>query len=397
MRFPRACARIAVLACLAAAARAWSADVPGVVIDHIQQTTGNYIGSPSIAILPNGHYVASHDLFGPKTGYRTGATTRVFGSADRGRSWRHLTDIQPLLWGTLFVHRKALYLIGTTKEYGDAIIRRSVDGGRTWTEPKDESSGLLLRGRYHCAPQPVIVHNGRIWRGMEDAVAGQKWGEAFRAFMLSAPADADLLRAENWRTSNAIGRDAAWLDGRFGGWLEGNAVVSPARQVLDILRVDYPPGNKAAAIAIGEDGRTATFDPGAGWIDLPGGATKFTIRYDKKSRRYWALVNWAPPRYASRRASAVRNTLALVSSADLRKWEIRCVLLHHPDADRHGFQYVDWQFDKNDMVAVSRTAWDDDAGGAHNFHDANFMTFHRVRNFRKLTERDSVVRIEMLR
>jgi hypothetical protein len=92
----------------------------------------------------------------------------------------------------------------------------------------------------------------------------------------------------------------------------------------------------------------------------------------------------------------VRNTLALVNSADLRKWEIRCVLLHHPDADKHAFQYVDWQFDGNDIVAVSRTAWDDDAGGAHNFHDANFMTFHRVRNFRKLTMRGSAISLEKL-
>lgn len=380
----------AILLCLTAAG-ARGGDPPGVAIDHIRQTTGSYIGSPSIAILPNGEYVASHDIFGPKSGYRTGATTLVFGSRDRGRTWRRLAEIQPQLWSTLFVHRKALYLIGTTKEYGDAIIRRSTDGGRTWTEPKDENSGLLLRGRYHCAPQPVVVHKGRIWRAMEEATAGMKWGENFRAFMLSIAEGADLLQAANWKASNAIGRDASWLDGQFGGWLEGNAVVSPAGRMLDILRVDYPRGNKAAALDISDDGGKAAFSPETGWMDLPGGATKFTIRHDPKSRRYWALVNWAPPRYAAKRASAVRNTLALVSSADLRKWEIRCVLLHHPDAERHGFQYVDWQFDGKDIVAAARTAWDDDAGGARNFHDANFLTFHRVRNFRKLTPRDSTV------
>ena len=41
--------------------------VPGVVIDHVPAKTGIYVGSPSIAKLPNGDYVATHDEFGPKS------------------------------------------------------------------------------------------------------------------------------------------------------------------------------------------------------------------------------------------------------------------------------------------------------------------------------------------
>jgi hypothetical protein len=80
------------------------------------------------------------------------------------------------------------YLIGTSKEYGHAVIRRSEDAGKTWTNPADKSSGLLLdAGRYHCAPQPVLIHAGRIWRAMEDAMGPGGWGSHFRAFMMSAP------------------------------------------------------------------------------------------------------------------------------------------------------------------------------------------------------------------
>jgi hypothetical protein len=39
--------------------------VPGVVVDHIPASEKIYIGSPGICILPDGSYVASHDLFGP--------------------------------------------------------------------------------------------------------------------------------------------------------------------------------------------------------------------------------------------------------------------------------------------------------------------------------------------
>ena len=38
---------------------------PGVVIDYSPAKSRQYIGSPSLAVLPNGEYVASHDFFGP--------------------------------------------------------------------------------------------------------------------------------------------------------------------------------------------------------------------------------------------------------------------------------------------------------------------------------------------
>jgi len=50
---------------------------------------------------------------------------------------------------------------------------------------------------------------------------------------------------------------------------------------------------------------------------------------------------------------------------------------------------VDWQFDGEDIIAACRTAFDDAEGGAHNNHDANYLTFHRFANFRRLTQADS--------
>ena len=107
-----------------------NSQVPGVVIDHSPASSGRYIGSPSIAILPNGDYVASHDFFGPAAGHTTSAASVVFLSTDRGGTWRKIADITPLFWGKLFVHRDALYILGTRHEYGDVLIRRSVDGGK---------------------------------------------------------------------------------------------------------------------------------------------------------------------------------------------------------------------------------------------------------------------------
>ncbi len=372
--------------------------VPGVIINHSPASSKIYLGSPGIAILPNGDYVVSHDCFGPGARAK-GFRTSIFNSKDKGKNWQHLTDIYGQYWSTLFLHKGSLYIMGTIGPYGYAVIRKSTDGGRTWTLPKDKNSGLLLDdGKYHTAPVPVVFHNGRIWRAMEDAMGPGGWGHHFRAFMMSAPVDVNLLKAKNWTCSNRLGRNPKWLNNRFGGWLEGNAVVRPDGGLVNILRADYrPAGGKAAVITISKDGVKASFDPKTGFIDFPGGCKKFTIRYDNISKKYWTLSNAVLPRHKGNNPERTRNAVALMSSPELWKWTIRSFVLYHPDVKRHGFQYLDWQFEGNDLIAISRTAFDDESGGAHNQHDANYMTFHRIRNFRKMTMADSVVQIQQLK
>jgi len=362
----------------------FSGQVPGVVINHIDPTSKIYVGSPGIAILPNGDYIATHDEFGPGSTEGSSAVTQVFRSSDRGKTWTHLATIEGMFWASLFVHKGSLYLMGTNRHHGFAVIRRSSDGGRTWTDPKDKRSGLILdTGKYHCAPVPVVVHGGRLWRAMEDAMGTGGWGSHFRAFMMSAPVDADLLDADNWTCSNRLARSPEWLGGKFGGWLEGNAVVTPDGNIVNILRVDYrPEGGKAAIIKISKDGKTASFDPNTGFIDFPGGCKKFTIRYDPESKLYGTLANPVLPKHKNPDPSRVRNAVALLSSPDLRSWTVRSIVLYHPDVERHGFQYLDWLFEGSDIIAVSRTAFGEGASAAPRQHDANYLTFHRIKDFR---------------
>ena len=358
--------------------------VPGVVIDHQPARSGLYVGSPSITRLPDGRLLASHDIFGPKSTKSTHGVTRVFRTDDQGTSWRRAAEIAGQFWSTLFVHGGDVYLMGVDRQNGNAVIRRSGDAGSTWTEPRDSASGILLAdGDYHCAPVPVLFHGGRIWRAMEDTRGGGKWGDCFRSFMMSAPADADLLRADSWTCSNRLARNPDWLDGRFGGWLEGNAVAGPDGTVWNILRTDFRAlPEKASMVRISDDGQEATFDPKTGFVDFPGGCKKFTIRYDEESGLYWTLSNYTPTRHRDFDIERTRNTVALSCSRDLKQWEMRCVVLYHPDTTRHGFQYLDWQFDGHDLIVASRTAYDDGMGGAHLQHDANYLTFHRIRAFR---------------
>lgn len=379
-----------------------SAQPPGVVIDRTPLPQTQYVGSPSLVILPDGSYVASHDFFG-KAGPHL-RETHVFGSRDRGETWTRLAVLPQATWGTLFVQGGALYHMAIADEPGDVIIRRSNDGGRTWTTPQDGATGRLYAGKFHSAPVPVIEHDGRVWRAVEEVVNDLKWPRHFAALMLSAPAGADLLDARNWTRSNGVTFTETWLPGRRPGWLEGNAVVTPEGGVVDFLRVNtelgpdaayelagpaagIPRFEVAARADVSRDGRTLSFDPARGFVHFPGGLSKFTVRYDPVSRRYWSLVNKVTRPHDAREVEtepvAQRNVVILTSSPDLRHWNEHRTLLEWRRGEllvrkvNYGFQYLDWQFDGEDLVAVARTAWN-----ADNFHNANFMTFHRVKNFR---------------
>lgn len=344
---------------------------PGVVIDHEPAATRQYIGSPSIVILPNGDYIASHDFFGKGSTATVSAVSRVFRSSDRGLTWKRITEFSDQFWSNLFLHRDRLYLMGTSCEYGRIVIRCSTDNGERWSPP----SYLTSEPNFHTAPVPVVESDGRLWRAMEYHPPGP-WG-FFEAFVISAPSDADLMDGRSWiRTDRLPYPKQSAGEGTH--WLEGNAVIDRDGTLLDILRVANI--EKAAIVRV-RNGKLEFL----GLIPFPGGAKKFTIRYDRKSRRYWTLSNPALPRYplSAKDPASVRNTLVLMSSRNLRRWEVRRTILSHPDPERHGFQYADWQFDGNDIIVVSRTSFDDAGGGAPRAHNANYLTFHRVPQFRR--------------
>ncbi len=401
------CPVLAVIALVAVTARGVAEDriPPGVVVATSPEPEAQYIGSPSIAILADGSYVSSHDFFGQAA--PAARSTRVFSSRDRGASWAQRSQFSGATWGSLFVHRGALYHMAITREYGDVIIRRSTDGGRTWTTPTDAPSGVLFKGKFHSAPVPVVVHNGRIWRAVEEVVNEKLWPRHFAAVVLCAPEGADLLQAKNWVRTNGIAFDEAWAPGRRPGWLEGNVVVSPEGGIVNLLRVNMevdatapfsvrgiPRYEVAARTEVSGDGRELSFQPECGIFQLPGSQSKFTIRFDPVSRRYWSLVNKITLAHEDRAHEvspiAQRNVVMLISSSDLKEWREHAKVLRWRDGeklarhDRYAFQYLDWQVEGDDLVAVSRTSWN-----AQSFHNANALTFHRVRNFRRLTMADS--------
>jgi len=183
--------------------------------------TNTYLGSPSLVLLPNGDMLASHDYFGPGCPgdpVGKGNLSSLYRSADDGATWHNISHISGLIWGNLFIHREYLYLIGVSREFGNIVIRRSEDGGYTWSHPADAKSGLLFAGgaaeelpNYHGSAMPVLAHRGRLYTTFEDARrpntllpggGGARGVTGIQAFVISVGEEDDLLDASNWVMSN---------------------------------------------------------------------------------------------------------------------------------------------------------------------------------------------------
>ena len=381
---------------------------PGKVIAESADPINIFLGSPSIAVLPDGTYVASHDWGGDKV---SGTYTSVYTSADKGLNWQLASTVKDMRWANLFVHNGSLYLMGVKSGFGDISIRKSTDAAKSWTTATDATNGILYKGRYHTGPVPVVVHNGRIWRAYEESPDTIN-PRNFRAFVISAPVNSDLLNSNNWTKSTGLDFNADWINGVAPGWLEGNVVVTPEGNMVDYMRVDSeqePNGSfemecpadgltrykVAAKINISADGKTATFNPNNDFINFPGALSKFTIRYDSVSGKYWSIANRITNTDytyigASNSPRNQRNVLVLYSSTDLFNWEEKYILLRWNEGkiitrrENFGFQYPDWQIDGNDIVAVVRTAW-----YGSDWHDSNMLTFHKIENFRNITKDSS--------
>lgn len=378
---------------------------PGKIIAQSSDPLITHYASPSIVILPDGSYVASHDWSGKAI---SGIHISIHKSYDKGKTWRLLTIIQDIRWANLFIHKNELYVMGVDKGMGNIHIRKSKDGGETWTEAKSENTGVLAKGRYHTGPVPMVIHKGRIWRAFEESPDAKNERD-FYAFVMSAPLDADLLKASSWTMTNKISFDRNWLNADRPTWLEGNVVITPEGKLIDMLRIESKQiegkefeltgGAKgitryevAAFINISDDGKTAIFNEHKNFVHFPGAQSKFTIRYDPISAKYWTISNkitnipqtWT--KNSNYGAWNQRNVLVLSSSKDLKNWETKYKILRWNEGklitrmENFAFHYADWQFEGNDIVLVSRTSW-----YSSYWHNANMVTFHRLENFRKLS------------
>ncbi|MCC6681750.1 MAG: hypothetical protein IT445_12685 [Phycisphaeraceae bacterium] len=368
-----------------ALAQDWSR-VPGVPIAYLEAPSRvpllgypypwdeDYIGSPSITILDDGTYIATHDVFGLGTSENT---TWVYRSTNKGASWTQLGSVNNF-WSTAFSIGNTVYLAGPREggDNGDYIIRKSTDKGNTWT------SSVILDGDYGGTPNSPVFYDGRIWLASGTANA------------MSAPVNSDLMNPANWTRSNSESETAGqnYFGSAWQGWSEGQIVASPEMGVYIMPKVRALP--YAGLVKVTSPTNT-TMSPEQ-FVSLPGAEKKFGIKYDEVSGKFYALTGLVLPTDAggvhSSEPELIRSTGSLFSSKDLVNWDLEQIMLYTRNKDTaadstgwgEGFSYFNFAIDGNDLAVVSRTAVDvgDGQNQPPRAHDTNLMTFHVVDNFR---------------
>jgi len=401
-----------------------------------------YCYSPGLARLDGGRLVATMDLGGPGVERLAGAKFcrtpggpawqgRVMTSDDRGRSWAFRSHF-PFMHARPFAAGDALYVLG---QAGDLMIMRSDDLGQTWGEPAALTAGQV----WHQAPCNVHYANGSVYLVMERRITrdirGWHVGE-IAPVLMRGRLDADLTRRDNWTFASELSfRDVVpnvetdpALD-FFGvpffpcpypggslpapgrgcnpiGWLETNVVqiadpdhvwFDPAGRTFHLWArahtggtgfaciakvVENPDGSMTTGLETAPSGKTVLYVP------CPGGQMKFHVLQDPPTGLYWLLSTQAtdsmtradrlpPDRYNL--PNNQRRRLQLHFSKNMIDWCFAGLVAVGPveHGSRH---YASMVIDGDDLHVFSRSG-DERAKSAH---DGDLLTFHTVRDFRRL-------------
>ena len=363
-----------------------------------------YLYTPAIAEGFGGRFVVSVDYGGPGTysldgpksdfgDYKAGNQIRVLLSDDKGKTWRETPARIPMMHEILFKAGGSLYMIGHS---GRLLITRSDDNGETWSEP----AVLCPEPRWHQSCTAVDVYDGKVTLVYEKWVAEKHKWPGVGPVLMQAREDADLTDPSNWKFSELYNPDDDMEAARPSG-IPVNAPGAPGMLETNVIRVHNPAnpfydatGKSVALLArastgfpdIGvmlkgyerEDGSLAIgrFRKNEGevyFVHIPGGDLKFHILYDPESRLYWLLHSQIDGRMNYRRR------LALSYSPDLLRWTFAGLVAVGP-TDHSARHYATMIQDGDDLFIVSRSG-DERARTAH---DGNIVTFHRIKDFRKL-------------
>lgn len=363
-----------------------------------------YLYTPAIAEGFGGRFVVAVDYGGPGTyaldgpksdfgDYKAGNQIRVLLSDDKGRTWRETPARIPMMHEILFKAGGSLYMIGHS---GRLLITRSDDNGETWSEP----AVLCPEPRWHQSCTAVDVYDGKVTLVYEKWVAEKHKWPGVGPVLMQAREDTDLTDPSNWKFSELYNPDDDMEAARPSG-IPVNAPGAPGMLETNVIRVYNPAnpfydatGKSVALLArastgfpdIGvmlkgyerEDGSLAIgrFRKNEGevyFVHIPGGDLKFHILYDPESRLYWLLHSQIDGRMNYRRR------LALSYSPDLLRWTFAGLVAVGP-TDHSARHYATMIQDGDDLFIVSRSG-DEKARTAH---DGNIVTFHRIKDFRKL-------------
>jgi hypothetical protein len=351
----------------------------------------HYMHDPGMARLPSGAIlVAAPCLERPDAASFDVVAWQTFiaRSTDGGLTFSTVATL-PYSDGTPFVSGGRLYMFVQRTKWEDVLLTTSDDEGGTWSEPV-----TLFRGSYWNCSTAMVEENGRLYWALQ--TRGYRGG----VVVIAGDTTKGLLDPASWTMSSEAVQPAtppALVSGRNKDaedwWLEPNIVSVRGRMRLFLRTIldGYAATSLAAVCELTRDGNAMTL-AFSHFAAVPGAQNKCFVLRDEPSRLFWMLSNLAADSEgavfdwdAVRRTGGFlagpgndRRFLVLSYSVDALNWfPAGCVAKTN---DLHqSFMYPAAAVDGDDLVLISRTSVH-----GRDQHDADLVTFHRIRGFRAL-------------
>ncbi len=407
--------------------------------DHIKI---NYLGksglssySPGICISNSGRIIVTAGTSGSDEAmsvfevkgkrYNGFVQGRIFTSDDEGKTFA-IKHRFPFMHARPFEFEGSLYVLG---QCNDLMIIRSDDNGESWSEPYRLTDGE----DWHQAPCNVLYQKGNVYIVMEKRSSRKITGwkvNNIAPVLMRGKCGSDLTKRENWTFASELYFDEVVDKSKleyFGvpfhwttpdtyveiapgrgcaeiGWLETNIVKlydenhylydENTMHLLMRAHTGMTGYGAIAKVVEKSDGSMETLvekvpsGKSLVYIPLPGGQMKFHIVYDETTKLYWLLSTQATdsmtkaemlPAKRYNLPDNERRRLVLHFSGNCFDWCFAGVVAigEKENMSRH---YAAMAIKGNDLLIVSRSG-DEDAISAH---DTNFVSFHKIRNFRGL-------------
>ncbi|MBQ8214274.1 MAG: hypothetical protein IJZ80_09715 [Clostridia bacterium] len=402
--------------------------------DYFPENSSNYTDyyyevsySPSIVTFGNKLYTSFERCI-LKAGKEYYHETVIQVSNDGGKTWSSACEpIDNLYWANLFVWNGQLYFTGVAAinqfygtaenkpEYSqyivDSVTQYNIDAGRyicgtiNLNTQQITVRNLQIPSSISAVNEALITSAGDLYMALDWGVMILPRGKDPLGY---DPSAADPTKLCNWIVSDSSSNHVLSLlsrewyksvTGKTVGahlWdvMEGNPVEingevyliyrldsSPFSGYAGVLKVTYN-GSGKPTLALAESIGSVALSK-VGLIELPTSISRFVIKYDKTTETYICIASL----YLTQSVAGARNVLGILTSANLVNWTVADTLLVDREmlnaecsAYKHAFQYPDWDYDGEDIVMVVRET----TGYSNTFHDGKYMTFYRIKNFRKI-------------
>lgn len=360
-----------------------------------------YVEGCGLAHLPDGSFLAAVPVV-PRQKWQEErrmdhSVIHLVRSSDGGKTWNPLSEL-PYYSAVPWQDHGKLYLFAFTPgprvRNDDLLLLSSEDGGKTWSKPV-----TLFKGHFWNCQTGMVIRDGRLYWVVDDLALGPNRGPR----LIVGDLKSDPMKPESWRMSAPVpfpGAPEMLTNARFAGlpsqYLEPN-VIEVNGQIRVLMTVKLHRQTTAGLCAV-LDASETNGEPVLKfrqYSPMPGGQLKFCVLHDDVSQMFWTTANLTVSSQGDvdlwqggaqrdilkdemRIGGNDRRFLMLLYGLDGLNW-LQAGCIAQAARIKQSFNYAAPLIDGDDLVLISRSAVD-----APNQHDADYATFHRVHDFRKL-------------